>query len=128
MIVAIGLDFIALPRFSALYSLNDRDLLERVFTQNELQIAGSGRDAAERLAARFAAKEAVLKVIGGLRDGIALTDIEIATTDAGACEANLRHGALEQATKLHIAKWHLSLTHSDEYAGAVAIGMSEAGE
>ena len=62
-IVGIGLDLIDLERFSRLYALDDLDVLSRCFTAEEVAAAGNGLDASAKLAARFAAKEAILKVL-----------------------------------------------------------------
>ncbi len=75
VILGIGLDLVEINRFEALYGDFDQDVLDRCFTANEQAAVGLGADRLVRLAARFAAKEAVLKTIGGLRDGIALTDV-----------------------------------------------------
>ena len=85
---------------------------------------GNGEDATARLAARFAAKEAVLKVLGGLKDGIALTDIEIVSRVGGAPTVHLYGGADSKAVDLNITSRHISLTHGDTFAAAVAIGLS----
>ena len=73
-VVGIGLDLVELDRFRRLYGNFDPDVLDRCFTAGEQASVGTGKDRLTRLAARFAAKEAVLKTIGGLQDGIALTD------------------------------------------------------
>lgn len=127
-IVGIGLDLIDLKRFACLYPLDDPDPLARCFTSNEMSVAGDGEDATARLAARFAAKEAIIKVLGGLKDGIALTDIEIDSTNDGAPTVHLYGGALARASGLSITVWHLSLTHGDTSAAAVAIGISASRE
>jgi holo-[acyl-carrier protein] synthase len=124
MIVGIGLDLVDLARFARLYSLDDADVLSRCFTSAELEAAGSGEDAYSKLAARFAAKEAILKVLGGLEDGIALTDISIVSQTNGAPRVELAGGAAAKATELKITSWHVSLTHADTSAAAVAIGLS----
>jgi holo-[acyl-carrier protein] synthase len=122
-IVGIGLDLIDLPRFSLLYGGNDPELLARIYTAGEIAHIGDGQDQVARLAGRFAAKEAVLKVIGGLRDGIAQTDIEICSTPAGAPIVKLHGEAASEAQRLGIDAWFLSLTHSDNSAAAVAVGV-----
>jgi holo-[acyl-carrier protein] synthase len=126
-IVGIGLDLIDLERFGRLYALDDVDALSRCYSAKELSAAGTGEDAHAKLAARFAAKEAVLKVIGGLEDGIALTDIVIASHSGGPPTVSLAGGAKAKAAALKITAWHLSLTHTDTSAAAVAIGLSDLG-
>jgi holo-[acyl-carrier protein] synthase len=123
-LIGVGLDLIELPRFAKLYGGDDPDVLERVFTRDELAYAGVGQDRAARLAGRFAAKEAVLKVIGGLSDGVALTDIEIRAMSDGAPRVELQGGARVEALARHIDTWLVSITHTDGSAAAVAIGVS----
>ena len=77
MVLGIGLDLVELDRFRLLYGDFDPRVLDRCFTADEQAAVGTDTDRLTRLAARFAAKEAVLKTIGGLQEGIALTDIEI---------------------------------------------------
>lgn len=62
-----------------------------------------------RLAARFAAKEAVLKVLGGLQDGISLTEIVVASNSSGKPHLTLSGGALTAAQAAHIDSWMVSL-------------------
>jgi holo-[acyl-carrier protein] synthase len=126
-VVGVGLDLVDLPRFIALYGSEDPDLLARCFTTQELADAGDGVDRLEKLAGRFAAKEAVLKLIGGLREGMALTDIEIARTPEGAPLVALSGLAQQYARMAGIGQIHLSVTHSATAAAAVAIGVSEGG-
>jgi holo-[acyl-carrier protein] synthase len=123
----IGLDLVDLQRFQALYGAGDSSLLDRCFTSGELVDAGSGEDRFDRLAARFAAKEAVLKLIGGLEDGLALTDIEIKRLPGGQPTVILHRVALSRAKDLGIGTVLLSLTHSAASAAAVAVALSEEG-
>lgn len=124
-IVGVGLDLIDLSRFEILYGGDDPALLDRCFTAQELADAGDGVDRLARLAARFAAKEAVLKVIGGLKDGMALTDIEVSRLADGAPSVALTGMARTCAETLGIARIHISLTHSAASAAAVAIAASD---
>lgn len=119
-IVGVGLDIIELEKFERFYSPDDSDLLERCFTMVELgDIEGSPNWTA-RLAGRFAAKEAVLKVLGGLRQGLAWTDIEVALVNERP-ELRLTGMAESLADELNVASWNLSLTHTEKFAAAVAI-------
>jgi holo-[acyl-carrier protein] synthase len=83
---------------------------------------GAGTDRLTRLAARFAAKEAVLKTIGGLRDGITLTDIEIVSDGWSPPVARLSGGALAAAQARGITNWQISQTHGAHSAAAVRRG------
>lgn len=124
-LLGVGLDLIDLKRFEALYGGDDPDVLARCFTTQELTDVADGVDRTERLAARFAAKEAVLKVIGGLADGIALTDIEIGREPDGQPTVILHGLALERARARGAQRFLLSLAHSAASAAAVAVAVSE---
>jgi len=124
-VVGIGLDLVELDRFTALYGSLDPAILDRCFTQAEQQDVGVGTDQLARLAVRFAAKEAILKVLGGLQDGIALTDISVAATLVGAPFVELSGGASLAANTRGISAWHISLAHTAHTAAAVAVALSE---
>lgn len=118
----MGLDLVELSRFRALYSPDDHHVLHRVFTELELAEAEQSANKVVRLAGRFAAKEAVLKVIGGLQQGTALTDIEILST-VQQPTVHLSGEALVRASELRIRSWLLSITHTESTAAAVVIAM-----
>jgi holo-[acyl-carrier protein] synthase len=123
MIVGLGLDLIDLDHFALLYGNNDLDLLTRCFTSQELLDAGEGVDRLARLGARFAAKEAVFKALGGAA-GVAHTDIEVVRGASGAPEVRL-YGAAEILAASVGAEWlKLSLTHSGAAAAAVVLAVS----
>lgn len=121
-VVGIGLDLVDLPRFEKLYQIDDREVLNRCFTVHELATVGSDFQSSARLAGRFAAKEATLKVLGGLQQGISMTDIEVRATGKQP-QIILAGGALEAAAVLGILHWHLSITHNATAAAAVVVAM-----
>ncbi len=121
-IIGVGLDLVDLSRFATLY-LDDQDVLDRCFTPTEQLEAGAGAHRAGRLAARFAAKEAVFKSMGGDAE-IAHTDIEILREPTGAPRAVLHNRAQSRASALGVGQIMLTLTHSDGAAAAVAIAVS----
>ena len=83
-IVAHGIDLVDFPRIEALLQKHDERFLDRVFTKREQTDAAAVRNNVEKLAGRFAAKEAVLKLIGtGWRGKIAWTDIEVLGNSLG---------------------------------------------
>jgi holo-[acyl-carrier protein] synthase len=95
----------------------------RVFTPGERNYCGEdGRVAAERFAARFAAKEAALKVLRpSPNDGVAWQSIEVRQLASGACEIHLADAALALATRDGIAELCLSMSHESEYATATVV-------
>lgn len=104
-------------------------LVGRVFTAAEADWAGVARDPAERLAARFAAKEAVLKALGVGLGAASLRSIEVVRAASGQPTVVLHDEAAELAGRRGVHSWHLSLTHTSGVAGAVAVAMgSPAGD
>lgn len=125
MIIGLGTDLVDIARIRDVYARHQQRFLERTYTSDEQAYCQSARDPAERLAARWAAKEAVMKVLGtGWTNGIRFVDIEVKRNDLGAPSVVLHHAAADQARALGIAHWHLSLSHTDSHAMAVAIGES----
>lgn len=102
--------------------------VERIFTPDERAYcdADVGRTA-QRYAARFAAKEATLKVLRpSAHDGVDLRSIEVRQLVEGACEIVLRDAALELARRAGVAELSLSLSHEHEYATATVVGRLDA--
>lgn len=94
----------------------------QVLSKREQRLA---RQTIERLAARFAAREAVLKALGtGWRDGIAWTDIEVTRQPSGEPGIRLSGRAAEIAADLGLTQWALSMSHAGAYsmASVVATG------
>jgi len=80
----------------------------------------------ETLAARFAAKEAVLKVIGtGWRDGIKWTDVEVIRQPSGQPTVRLTGEAAKVAERLGLTTWAISLTHTETHAMASAVATGD---
>ncbi len=102
-------------------------LIPRCFIQEELDEIGSGGDRTERLAGRFAAKEAVLKALGtGFGAGVAFTDIIIHRAPGGAPQVQLVGGAAKAAAALGVTAWRLSISHTGGLAMASVIALREA--
>ena len=117
----IGIDLVDVGRFEAALRRRPR-LAQRLFTDGERRDAN---DRPERLAARFAAKEAVLKTFGVGLGAAPWRSIEVVLSESGAPSVVL-HGAAEEWAKLAgITTLHLSLTHTSELAAAFVIGTSE---
>src|SRR5205807_10482245 len=106
-------------------------LIPRCFTQAELDEVGDGPDRIERLAGRFAAKEAVLKALGtGFGAGVAFSDVLIFRTSGKPPEVRLSGGAANAAAERGIIEWRLSISHGSgmAIASAIAIGSSDHGK
>lgn len=96
---------------------------QRLFTTAEQAYADSQSDPVPSLAARFAAKEAVMKALETGIGGLKFRDIEIQRTRAGAPQLRLHNSALARAQAAGVASWQVSLSHTDEVALAVVIGQ-----
>ena len=112
MATAVGIDLVEIERVERALERRPR-LADRLFTAGELAYAGDRARPGRHLAARFAAKEAVIKALG---QGVPLKEIEV---EAGEPPRVRLHGrAAEVAGGMPIA---ISLTHSRDNAAAVAI-------
>ena len=122
-VVGLGVDLVGLDRIEDLLSRHEERFLERCFTPAERAYADSSvKRRAEHLAARFAAKEAVLKALGtGWAEGIGWTDVEVIRGGAGRPGIRLTGRAAEVAQDRGITSWHLSLSHASGFAIASAV-------
>ncbi len=120
MIKGIGCDVIELDRVNK--AIARESFVERVFAPGEIAYCrGRGKQAVASFAARFAAKEAVLKAFGtGLRGG-ELREIEVWSDDLGKPHIRLSGYHLELAEKQGIKQIHLSLTHGRDVAMAYVV-------
>ena len=121
-VIGLGTDLVEIDRFRLAMSRRQR-LGERLFSDEERAYADRHRDPAPRLAARFAAKEAVMKALGVGLGAFKLRDVEVARRKGGAPELVLRGKAAALADTRGVTGWHLSLTHTDSMAMAVAIAL-----
>ena len=112
---AVGIDIIEIDRIRQVVELWGQRFLRRVYTDGEIQYC---RGRAPQLAARFAAKEAVMKVLGTGRYGVGWRDIEVVRRRGGPPSFRLQGRALGVAQRLSVNGIALSLSHSREYAVA----------
>ncbi len=121
-IIGIGTDITEISRIGRMCTRHSDHFLKRVYTERELEYSGTSKQREEHLAARWAAKEAVMKALGtGWISGIRWTDIEVCNENGGKPYLNLYGGAGEIAKALG-TKWiHLTLSHSGDYAVAFVI-------
>ncbi len=125
MIIAHGIDLVDFPRIEEMINRHEDRFLNRVFTKTEQAYAESKKNRIEKYAGRFAAKEAVLKLIGtGWRGKIAWTDIEIVNTSSGQPQVNLDGEVKIIAEKLGITQISISITHTANFAIASAVALS----
>jgi len=119
VIIALGIDAVAIARFSALMQRRP-GVVQRLFVDDEVYRAdGSLRNAAS-LAARFAAKEAAAKALGAPA-GLLWHDCRVLTDAAGRPSMEVC-GTVAAAARIQgIDRWHVSLTHDGDYAMAQVI-------
>jgi len=118
--VGVGVDVVDVPRFELALQRHPR-LIDRLFTTSE-QDDASKRP--ERLAARFAAKEAVLKTLGVGIGATPWKSIEVQKSASGAPHVVLHGEAQELATQLGIRDLLLSMSHTDTTAIAFVVGSN----
>ena len=120
MIVGVGCDIIEIQRVAK--AIEREAFVKRVFAPSEIAYCRlRGKQAAASFAARFAAKEAVLKALGtGLRGG-ELTEIVVTNDALGKPQVELSGYHLQLARKLGAAQIHISLSHSRETAIAYVV-------
>jgi holo-[acyl-carrier protein] synthase len=125
-ILGHGIDIVETARIRAMVERHGQHFLDRVFTPAEQAYCDANpKRRFEHLAGRFAAKEAVLKVLGtGWRGGIAWTDIEVAKQVSGQPTVRLTGECARVAEQLGICRWHLSISHIETHATASAIGLA----
>jgi holo-[acyl-carrier protein] synthase len=123
-IIGHGIDIVETERIRHLAKEHGQRFLDRVFTVAEQEYCSANpKRYFEHLAGRFAAKEAVLKVLGtGWRGGIAWTDIEIVKDVSGQPKVKLTGECARIAEELGVTVWHVTLSHIETHATASAIG------
>ncbi len=153
--IRLGTDIVYIPRIQALIKRFGKRFLERVYTLDEQQNSGYNenilnRASINKLAGRWAAKEAVVKALGTGWQGVGYTDVEICRLQSGMPYVKLYNNAaavaaalaVQEVTQTEFVKgvennicsppstptslppqnqWQLSLSHDEDYAIATAI-------
>jgi holo-[acyl-carrier protein] synthase len=116
----VGMDLVLISRIQeTVDKLGDR-FMRRIFTEQEAAYARSTPVLlAERLAARFAAKEAALKALRMADKGIAWQDMEVLRHSDGRCDLQLHGKAAAHASQMGVTQMSLSLSHDGAYAAAI---------
>lgn len=125
-IVGHGVDLVHVERIERMLRDHADRFIERCFTPGERAYCEPMKRSGEHFAARFAAKEAVLKALGkGLTDGIAWTEIEVQRSPEGKPSIHLTGRAREIADGQGITEFFVSLSHTDSHAIASVIAVGE---
>lgn len=131
MIIQIGTDIVYIPRIQAAIERFGDRFVQRIYTQNEQQDCGYtqavrsdtlvSRLSINKLAGRWAAKEAVAKALGTGWGGVGYTDIEICRQSSGAPSVQLHQRAAAVVAAWGEGQWQLSISHDGDYAIATAL-------
>jgi holo-[acyl-carrier protein] synthase len=117
-VLATGVDMIEIERVARAAERHGARFRARFFTSQELAYC-QGRG--DRLAGRFAAKEAVAKALGTGIGAVRWTDIEVVCDERGRPHLILHHEAAALATTLGLKEWSISLSHTATHAIALAV-------
>jgi holo-[acyl-carrier protein] synthase len=122
--MAVGIDLVMVSRVEASLARFGERFLRRVFTDTEIAYATSVPDlAAERLAARFAAKEAAIKALDLADVGVGWREIEVAREQSGKCRLILHGAARAAADDAGVSELSVSLSHEGDYSAAVVLAV-----
>ena len=116
----IGIDIIEIARIKKAILRWEERFLRRIYTDAELRLY---HRKPQSLAARFACKEAVMKLLGTGRKGVSWRDIETLSHPSGKPLVKLYGRAQNKAKELGLKEIAVSLSHSKEYAIASVVGI-----
>jgi holo-[acyl-carrier protein] synthase len=127
MIVGTGVDIVEISRIKNAAKKWDKNFLGRIFTDKELEYSNEKVSSYQHLAARFAAKEAVLKALGnGWTNRIEWKDIEVWNERSGKPNVRLSGEVLRISKELNVKDIIISMSHTRTYAIAnvILVGKS----
>ena len=123
-IIGIGTDIVECLRIAEMIERHHQLFLARVFTEHEIGYCRARRKSTEHFAARWAAKEAVLKCMGtGMSKGLSWTEIEVRNDPAGRPRVIVHGATRELARGKRISEFLISLSHCRQYAVAYATAV-----
>jgi holo-[acyl-carrier protein] synthase len=125
VVIGIGVDVVDIERFGRALDRTPA-LKRRLFGEDDLREVGDGRAAVFSLAARFAAKEAALKALGGHISNFSWTDVQVLGAPGQPPTLSVRGGARARSEQMGVARWHLSLSHDGPVAVAFVIATGGA--
>lgn len=116
-ISGVGVDAVDVARFGAALGRHPA-IATRLFTDGEQRDGGGD---VQRLAVRFAAKEATMKALGTGIGGVGWRDVEVIRLHSGEPTLQLSAAAATLAARRGVARWHVSLTHTATVAIAMVV-------
>ncbi len=122
MILGTGIDIIEVARIRASFEKFGERFLTRILRPGEIAYCLTHKDPAPHLAARFAAKEAISKAFGtGIGAQLGWQDMEVCRKESGEPYVVLHGGGVKLLEARGATKVHLSLSHTEGHAAAMAI-------
>jgi holo-[acyl-carrier protein] synthase len=121
-VVGVGLDLVDVEQVADLIRTGGTRFCEDAWTVAEIEDANGDP---ERLAARWAAKEAVMKALGAGLGDIAPNDVEIRTDELGAPSVLVSGAAEAVAASRGVTGWCVSLTHESGWAAALVVALRD---
>lgn len=122
--LAIGTDIVECLRIAQMIERHGELFINRVYTPHEIQYCQSRKQSIQHFAGRWAAKEAVLKVLGtGWVKGISWRDVEVRNDGGGRPSVVLTGGALDIAQRSRIRQILISISHCRSHATAYALAL-----
>lgn len=122
MIVGIGTDIVEVERIRSLLEKNGETFLNKILRPNEIKTCCSSANKVQRIAARFAAKEALGKAFGtGIFGEINCENIEISNGENGEPRITLFDKAALIQQRRGVDAIHVSLSHTEQYATAFVV-------
>jgi holo-[acyl-carrier protein] synthase len=122
-VLGVGIDLVDVDRFRTSLQRTP-SMRERMFTAGERAYAETANDPTERYAARFAAKEAVMKAMGVGLGAFGFHDVEVLRDDGGRPSLRVVGAAELLAVERGVGRWQISLTHTATSAGAVVVALA----
>jgi holo-[acyl-carrier protein] synthase len=119
--ISCGTDVVELSQFARDLQLGGERFLRRIYTQDEILLCGGDT---QRLAARFAAKEATAKALGTGMRGLGWKEIEVLKLPGGAPHLVLHGRAASRAETLRLKDWAISLSHTHNVAIAYVVALA----
>lgn len=128
MIIGLGTDIIEIPRIAEMIERHGELFINRIYTDVEIRHCQMRKHSTQHFAGRWAAKEAVMKVLGtGFIKGIGWKDVEVQNLRSGRPILKLSGGAKLRAEKIGIGEVLITISHCREYATATAVGVAGVG-
>ena len=113
--INVGIDIIEIERIQNVKIRYPKRFLKKIFTQNEINYC---RDRSPQLAARFAAKEAMMKALGTVIRGVGWKDVEVIRNRGQAPQIKLSGRGKKVGENIGLKNTSLSISHSKDYAVA----------